>query len=154
MLSVRQHTYDTITVAQCQLHLTKLHIEKFWGNHKKNLWALRPDVATVWGFGLCCVACAVRVGGLLVRPSVWLLWWLWWACFGCLVAVACFSVVALLCPCRFGAFFCPFLPFSVVGWCLCLSVAFRGNLGHLSALFGGCHRFWLVGATPSLFLGK
>lgn len=81
---------------------------------------VRPS--TVSGFGLCCVAvlmlpplwacavacvpCAVRVSGLLVRPSVWLLWWLWWACLGCFVAVAC--------PLRCG-FPLP-LPFWAVLW--------------------------------------
>lgn len=107
------------------------------------------DVATVWGLVACLCGCvpSVSVGWLSVRP------------FGCrggcgglvlggLVAVVCFSVVAVACRCRFGAFFWGFLPFSVVGWCVCLSVAFRGNLGHLSALFGGCPCFCLVGGYP------
>ena len=71
-----------------------------------------------------------------------------------LVAVVCFSVVAVACRCRFEPFFCRSLPFSVVGWCLCLSVAFRGNLGRLTALFGGCPCFWLVGVSPVPIFGE
>ena len=117
----------------------------------------RPPCGGLW---LACVPCAVRVDVVAVRPSVWLSWWLWWAWLGWFVAVARLPVVALACRCRFGAFFGGFLPFSVAGWCVCLSVAFRGNLGHLSALFGGWLVFGLPSrpdtghrATPSLFCG-
>ena len=101
----------------------------------------------------CATLLSLSVGCLSVRP------------FGCLggcgglvwgglVAVVFFSVVAVARPCRFEPFFCRSLPFSVVGWCLCLSVAFRGILGHLPALFGGCCAFGLWGCTPSLFLAS
>lgn len=117
------------------------------------LWCLRLFSRPPLGAVLCgcpdglALARVVAVGGLAVRPSVWLLWWLWWACLGCFVSAVRICAVAFPCPCRFGAFFCRSLPCSVVGWCVCLSVGFRGNLGCLSALLGGCPCFWL--AVPS-----
>ena len=125
------------------------------------LGCLRPDVVHRCALVGCCAPCAVRVGVVVVRPSVWLSWWLLCRQNVALVAVARFSVVALACPCRFGAFLCRSLPSLVAGRCLCLSVAFRGNLELLVALLGGCHRFGLPSrpgtghrATPSLFWGE
>lgn len=102
---------------------------------------------------LCALMPSVSVGWLAVRPFV--------GCGGCggLVLVCFVSAiricaVAFPCPCRFGAFFGGFLPCSVVGWCVCLSVGFRGLWRCLVALLGGCPCFWLVVVYPIPIFGR
>lgn len=113
-----------------------------------------PDVVHRWGLVGCCVACAVAVGGLLVRPSVWLSWWLWWACFG-VVSCRC-----LLFRCGFGLplpFWGVLLPFLAVfgGGVVCLLVrCFSWQFGAFNGFVWWLLCFRLVVGYPFPIFGE
>ena len=111
-------------------------------------------IINIYAYTYCLSVWLLRFLRLFSRPPLWAVlcgcpdclalgcpsvsvWWSVVRPFGCrggcgglvwggLLPLCVRCVVALACPCRFGAFFCRPLPFSVVGWCVCLSVAFRG----------------------------